>query len=188
MMTSVGCLQFQFLNPIYLFFVTLDWSEEQIDKHRKEIQSLLGNLFLRITSIAIQTRILSVQPRTLAEISKDEVEGSPNRLLLNSLFELPDKFKTSMDNLEVSDALKLIIDVLRMVRLRIPMSFVLDPDIECTDRPTKRCMTLPHGVKPLLPKTRTLFTPSLLKLFGWWQYACSHSSRALHRSCWMHLV
>ena len=41
---------------------------KQLNKHRKEIQALLAHLFLRITSVTIQTRILGVPTRTLAEI------------------------------------------------------------------------------------------------------------------------
>jgi hypothetical protein len=60
------------------YFVVLDWSQEQLDKHSKEIQSLLGNFFLRITSRKIQSRIDGVPSRMLEKIHKAEPEGSLN--------------------------------------------------------------------------------------------------------------
>lgn len=76
---------------------------------------MLGNLLLRITSLKIQNRLIGVMSRTSQEIHQDAEEGSSNRLLISALLELPDKFQASMDNLEVSDALAAIIDVLRLV-------------------------------------------------------------------------
>jgi methionyl-tRNA synthetase len=123
-MTSVGVFSYPFPLAVHPPDLDIpDWSQKQLDKHRKEIQSLLGNLFLRITSATIQTRILGVPTRTLAEIHKNEVEGSPNRLLLSALLELPNKFKASMDDLEVSDALAAIIDILRLVRFLFSYSY-----------------------------------------------------------------
>jgi methionyl-tRNA synthetase len=110
-----------YLHPNYLLLVLLsdlvviDWSQKQLDKHSKEIQSLLGNLFLRITSRKILSRLVGAPPRTFEEIHKAEPEWSLNRLLLDTLLDLPEKFKSSMDDLDVSNALALIVDVLRLV-------------------------------------------------------------------------
>jgi methionyl-tRNA synthetase len=104
--------------PLFLLFSSdslgLDWSQTQLDKHHKEIQSMLGNLFLRITSQKIQDRLVGVSSRTLQEIHQDEAEGSSIRILMDALLELPDEFKASMDDLEVSDALAMVIGVLHL--------------------------------------------------------------------------
>ncbi|KAF8227591.1 hypothetical protein L208DRAFT_1365815 [Tricholoma matsutake] len=92
----------------------VDWSQRQLEKHTKEIQSMLGNLFLRTTSVAMQGRILGGPPRTFEEILRDEAERSPNRLLFHAVLDLPDKFQAYMDKLEISDALAAIVDILRL--------------------------------------------------------------------------
>jgi hypothetical protein len=169
-MTSVGVFSYPFpfaVHPPDL--VIPDWSQKQLDKHRKEIQSLLGNLFLRITSVTIQTRILGVPAPTLAEIHKDEVEGSPNRLLLCVLLELPDRFKANMDKLEVSDALAAIINILRLVSyvlyfpILIPFADLYSILTFNTDRPTKHYTTLYCGMKILHLQTHMPFTPPHLR-------------------------
>lgn len=76
---------------------------------------MLGNLFLRTTSVAMQGRILGGPPRTFEEILRDEAERSPNRLLFHAVLDLPDKFQAYMDKLEISDALAAIVDILRLV-------------------------------------------------------------------------
>ncbi|RDB20211.1 Methionine--tRNA ligase, mitochondrial [Hypsizygus marmoreus] len=89
-----------------------DWSREQLEKHDREIQSLLGNYFLRITSPTIQARMAGAQPRSLQQIHDDPT--SPNRELIQTQRDLPRKVQTYMDAMEVGEALGAIVDVLRL--------------------------------------------------------------------------
>jgi methionyl-tRNA synthetase len=91
-----------------------DWSREQLEKHNKEIQSLLGNLFLRITSEKIQSR-LERRPIRLREIY--EYKTLPFCvLLIDALRRMLEMFRECMNAFELGDALGGIIDVLRMVK------------------------------------------------------------------------
>ncbi|KAF8076974.1 tRNA synthetases class I (M)-domain-containing protein [Lyophyllum atratum] len=45
-----------------------DWSREQLEKHDREIQSLLGNLLLRVTSPKISARASTAPPASLQSI------------------------------------------------------------------------------------------------------------------------
>ena len=93
-----------------------DWSTSEVEKHLGEIRSLLGNFFLRVTSKAIQTKVASApDPKpSLYEIS---VSGTYQALkeLLITLEALGTNVKSSMDNLEVADAIDHIMFCLKQV-------------------------------------------------------------------------
>lgn len=106
----------------------VDWSPEQLTKHSKELQSLLGNYFLRVTSERISavaqrassplptlTSIANCQPAaTESNASETIEEPNPNRSLLLSARALPTQVQKALDNLEVGEALEEIIALLRL--------------------------------------------------------------------------
>ncbi|KAG5640555.1 hypothetical protein DXG03_008118 [Asterophora parasitica] len=87
-----------------------DWSREQLEKHDREIQSLLGNFLLRATSPKIASRAAGVQP-----VSLQAIHPSPPILaLLTATKQLPPKLRSAMESLELGDALGEVIDLLRV--------------------------------------------------------------------------
>ncbi|KIK67088.1 hypothetical protein GYMLUDRAFT_257036 [Collybiopsis luxurians FD-317 M1] len=83
----------------------VDWSHVQVAKHDKELQALLGNLFLRVTSSAITSRMAP-------ECSTaDKKQFSPLNAALESL---QANVSTYLDKMDVAEALETIINVLRI--------------------------------------------------------------------------
>lgn len=93
-----------------------DWSTSEVEKHLAEISSLLGNFFLRVTSKAIQTKVASApDPKsTLSEIAASGTYPALKELLA-TLEALGTNVKSSMDNLEVADAIDYIMFCLKQV-------------------------------------------------------------------------
>ncbi|KIK04936.1 hypothetical protein K443DRAFT_4289 [Laccaria amethystina LaAM-08-1] len=106
----------------------VDWSPEQLTKHSKELQSLLGNYFLRVSSKSISAaaqRASSPLPTLISIASSETVapasnapetieDPNPNRTLLLSARALPTQVQKALDNLEVGEALDEIIALLRL--------------------------------------------------------------------------
>ena len=101
-----------------------DWSQDQVEKHHKEIQSLLGNFFLRITSQTIQMRMAGAPHLSLEEIYADEASLALIRTLIQATRELPEKVKRYMDALEMADALGAVMELLRLVCFAFSMYFI----------------------------------------------------------------
>ncbi|KAF5369690.1 hypothetical protein D9615_010166 [Tricholomella constricta] len=101
-----------------------DWSREQLEKHDREIQSLLGNFLLRSTSPKIASRASGAQPLTLQAIfgeqqlrrapSEESESESPILALLTTTRQLPSKVHAAMESMEVGDALGEVIELLRV--------------------------------------------------------------------------
>jgi methionyl-tRNA synthetase len=92
--------------------VPSDWSFEQLEKHSKELQSLLGNYLLRVTS----ARITATAAAGFEDFQAGDVPSHPSNLELARETEaLPARVKELMDNLELADALSAILDVLKLV-------------------------------------------------------------------------
>ncbi|KAJ3553901.1 hypothetical protein NM688_g3375 [Phlebia brevispora] len=91
----------------------VDWSHSQVEKHAREITSLLGNLYMRITSRKIKQRAedagLSGAVRTLAN-SADK--NSSVHALLTKTESLRGAVQGKMDGLLIADALDDIIAAL----------------------------------------------------------------------------
>jgi len=83
----------------------VDWSQEQLEKHSREIMSLLGNLYLRITSKKIQQRVESEERSSVIDIARDAPEGSRIRDLLTAVDGLSILVQKRMQKLLVVDAL-----------------------------------------------------------------------------------
>lgn len=89
-----------------------DWSEVQLSKHDKELQSFLGNLFLRATSPKIVS--LMTSPDNCDKLP-------PNHALVQAQLALPTVVGNYLDQMEVGEALASIVDLLRMVRMIFPV-------------------------------------------------------------------
>ncbi|KAJ3757236.1 tRNA synthetases class I (M)-domain-containing protein [Lentinula raphanica] len=83
----------------------VDWSHVQVAKHDKELQTILGNLFMRITSPAITARMA---------IAHSSLNEDPFVPLLNATKELPPLVASHMDKVNVADALEAVVDVLKL--------------------------------------------------------------------------
>lgn len=98
----------------------IDWSEEQLDKHAKELRSLIGNLFSRTHSDAVMSRLpdyLEQRAAVLESASNEsEVEESMNRIQ-EGLCTLADDVDAHLGRLEIKLALERIVGQLGMVRV-----------------------------------------------------------------------
>ncbi len=92
-----------------------DWSHVQVAKHDKELQALLGNLFMRITSSAITSRMA-----TESSLSNNELFAP----LAKATEDLPSVVAGFLDQMEVADALESIMDMLRIVRVLFIVALV----------------------------------------------------------------
>ncbi|KAG7097433.1 hypothetical protein E1B28_004777 [Marasmius oreades] len=115
----------------------VDWSHDQLSKHHKEFQSLLGNFFLRVTSNTILKRVQDAQTMLkqadtdqAVPISNQETKNwfqdmvslqqETNKYraayadLLEATTVLPDKITQNLRKLDVADAMEEIVDVLRI--------------------------------------------------------------------------
>ncbi|KAI0677666.1 tRNA synthetases class I (M)-domain-containing protein [Trametes maxima] len=91
----------------------VDWSQEQLQKHSREIISLLGNLLLRTTSAKIAKRVAAV-PRRAPTLVPEDSAYAP---LLAALKTLAPAFEAHMARFQVSDALEAIVLVLQEANL-----------------------------------------------------------------------
>lgn len=98
-------------------FRFVDWSFEQLEKHSKELQSLVGNYLLRVAS----ARITATAAKGREQLPTVGKLGEPlhplNAELALAAAALPSKVKQKMDNLEVAEALIATLDVLKLVRV-----------------------------------------------------------------------
>jgi hypothetical protein len=85
-------------------------------KYDYEIQSYIGNFFLRITSDKMMSLVTPVEPRTLSQIFQDPSNNLNNRDLISALSNLGETVKSKLQNMEMGEALQEIVDVLKLVR------------------------------------------------------------------------
>lgn len=86
-----------------------------MDKHVKEIQSQLGNYFLRITSPKLVTRAKEAFSSSL--LTSRSAPHPLNAELNQMVQSLPARIEERMDALEAGEALNEIMSVLRVVSL-----------------------------------------------------------------------
>lgn len=98
-----------------------DWSHTQLEKHSNQLKSLLGNSLLRIASARIRTRVSDAKA----------LEHSPaSAALLASAHAVAELAEESLSNLEVSEALDHLMELLRLANRTIT---VLMPwNIKCS--------------------------------------------------------
>jgi len=96
---------------------TPDWSQSQLEKHSHEIQSLLGNYFLRVTSPKLVERALAAHPLSLDEIQETQ-QGQFSKALIQLISlqrETAKRVGEKMQNLEVSEALRHLVELMYLV-------------------------------------------------------------------------
>ncbi|KIY43798.1 hypothetical protein FISHEDRAFT_77731 [Fistulina hepatica ATCC 64428] len=90
----------------------VDWSEAQLQKHAKEFESALGNYYLRIMSPRIMERL----PHPTPDISLSDILDARDHYGLFSLIKaartVPASVAANLENLQVSEALSCIVDVM----------------------------------------------------------------------------
>ncbi|KAH9045241.1 tRNA synthetases class I (M)-domain-containing protein [Lactarius pseudohatsudake] len=91
----------------------VDWSNEQLENSASELQSLLGNFYLRITSAAIRKRL----PEDFQSCSRETLEQSMD---VEKLIEVVDPLKSlaavvdnHLEELRIAEALEAIISQLK---------------------------------------------------------------------------
>ncbi|KAH9060995.1 tRNA synthetases class I (M)-domain-containing protein [Lactarius vividus] len=91
----------------------VDWSSEQLENHASELQSLLGNFYLRSTSVAIRKRL----PENFQSCSRETLEHSTD---VEKLIEVMDPLKSlaavvdsHLEELRIAEALEGIISQLK---------------------------------------------------------------------------
>ena len=98
-----------------VLIVPADWSNEQLENNAAELQSLLGNFYLRITSAAIRKRL----PRDLSSRSRESLEQSQNmenlKEVANPLQRLASVVDYHLKELHISEALEAIVHQLKAV-------------------------------------------------------------------------
>lgn len=91
----------------------VDWSNEQLENNASELQSLLGNFYLRITSAAIRKRL----PEDFQSCSRETLEQSTD---VEKLIEVVDPLKSlaavvdnHLEELRIAEALEAIVSQLK---------------------------------------------------------------------------
>ncbi|GJE87424.1 methionine--tRNA ligase [Phanerochaete sordida] len=92
----------------------VDWSHDQLDKHYRELMSLVGNTYLRITSPKILNKIKHDEEAEDAEEWDPYVKRSEDvEHLKQRANDLGEKVEQEMSELKIASALEHIIDVLK---------------------------------------------------------------------------
>lgn len=95
--------------------IPTDWSSEQLENNAAELQSLLGNFYLRVTSAAIRKRL----PEDFDSHLRESLEQSPNtedlRKVANPLQHLASAVDHHIRELCITEALEAIIRQLKAV-------------------------------------------------------------------------
>ncbi|KAH9899436.1 tRNA synthetases class I (M)-domain-containing protein [Cubamyces lactineus] len=143
----------------------VDWSQEQLQKHCREIISLLGNLFLRATSRKIMKRVASVPRPSVSLLSGTGTSSLAP--LLSSLKALAPSYEQNMQRFQVADAVEAIVLALQEANLLMtraaPWSNDTSPavaaDVQALIFETLRqCGIL---LQPFMPETAALLLDSL---------------------------
>jgi methionyl-tRNA synthetase len=111
-----------------------DWNQEQLEKHSREIQSYLGNFYLRITSTKILSLVAEATPPASTKILLESL-SLENRALFSRLMTLASDVQSSLDMLEIGQALQQIMDILIEVCNSLVHSYTY---LTCCPRPTER--------------------------------------------------
>ncbi|KAI0371503.1 hypothetical protein BV20DRAFT_1016920 [Pilatotrama ljubarskyi] len=95
----------------------VDWSREQLQKHSKEIISLLGNLYLRATSAKVKKRVASASAPRPEGVSDSSHPTTVREDLVFSLASLAPEYEQHMRDFEVAHAIEAIVSVLQKANL-----------------------------------------------------------------------
>lgn len=113
---GVDCVRYYLARVGGKFRDDVDWSEVQLTKHTKELQSLLGNFYLRFTSKKVMDRVAAHEPKeSLATIYGALSTDDPLRGLVDITRALPAQVEARLLAMDVTDAVALITEVLKML-------------------------------------------------------------------------
>lgn len=142
----------------------VDWSAEQLEKHGKELQSLVGNYLLRVVS----EKIAKAAER--GRVGSGEAEGpyvfqhEANAELVREVGALPRKVGECMERLEVAEAVEGVVDVLKLVRISLSFSSCISIHIPAFSHfhapPARRLFSIPYP-SPSFTVPVLALTPSL---------------------------
>ncbi|OJT09068.1 hypothetical protein TRAPUB_11 [Trametes pubescens] len=102
----------------------VDWSEEQLQKHSREITSLLGNLYMRAASAKITKRVSGI-PRPSVTTISESTAFSP---LIASLKALAPTYAANMRSFQLSDAVDAVILTLQEANLLMTQAAPWSPE------------------------------------------------------------
>jgi len=91
----------------------VDWSSEQLENNFSELQSLLGNFYLRITSAAIRKRL----PEDFQSCSRETLSSDDGRLIEVPLKNLAAVVDNHLKELRIAEALEAIIYQLKAANM-----------------------------------------------------------------------
>jgi len=91
----------------------VDWSSEQLEKNAAELQSLLGNFYLRITSAAIRRRLPEDFHSHLRESLEQSLNTEGLKEVANRLQHLASVVDRHLKELRVAEALEAVIHQLK---------------------------------------------------------------------------
>ncbi|EJF62201.1 hypothetical protein DICSQDRAFT_146480 [Dichomitus squalens LYAD-421 SS1] len=141
----------------------VDWSQKQLQKHSREIISLLGNLFMRATSDKLMGKVSTVKPRELSLVS--ESQGS--EALLQSLKTLAPKFDVHLREFELATAVEAVVAALSeanaLMTQAAPWARETSPSVAADIQALVFETLRQSGIllQPIMPDTATLLLDSL---------------------------
>jgi len=94
---------------------SIDWSSEQLENNAAELQSLLGNFYLRITSAVIRRRLPEDFHSHLRESLEQSLHTRNLKEVANRLQRLASMVDHHLKELRVAEALEAIIHQLKAV-------------------------------------------------------------------------
>lgn len=102
--------------------MSLDWSQNELEKHSNEIQSLLGNYVLRVTSKKLFKSLDGTQEMSIKQIyqhykKQDDSKSKSLVDLIDTQRTTPARVKHGIENLEIAEAVRALVLLLREVRL-----------------------------------------------------------------------
>ena len=94
---------------------SVDWSNEQLENSAAELQSLLGNFYLRITSAVIRRRLPENFHSHLRESLEQSLNSESLKAVASRLQDLASVVDHHLEELRIAEALKAIIHQLKAV-------------------------------------------------------------------------
>ncbi|KAI0268086.1 tRNA synthetases class I (M)-domain-containing protein [Gloeopeniophorella convolvens] len=100
----------------------VDWSGEQLEKHAAELQSLLGNFYLRVTSTAIRKRLHKDLHSNLRPLLEQSLETDKLKEAATPLQTLASVVDGHVKELNLADALEAIVHQLKAANVMLNLT------------------------------------------------------------------
>ncbi|KII94529.1 hypothetical protein PLICRDRAFT_127532 [Plicaturopsis crispa FD-325 SS-3] len=96
------------------FGTDVDWSNEQLDKHTRELESLVGNFLYRMTSRTIHARLATcASTKNAAQLRAECGASDPNARIFAMLDALPAQVDAAFAAHNLADALGAVVECLK---------------------------------------------------------------------------